>query len=163
MLFISPAYAQAAGDAGGSGFEMFLPFILIFVVFYFLMIRPQQKKMKAHRAMLDNLGRGDRIVTGGGIVGKVARVEGPNELLVEIAPNLRVRVLRSTVSELKAQTEPAANDDAKGGKDAAKGGKDDAKGGKDDAKGGKDDDGGGSLKKGRRKRTVEKRTVDKDG
>ncbi len=134
MLFISPAYAQAAGGAGGSGFEMFVPFILIFVVFYFLMIRPQQKKMKAHRAMLDNLGRGDRIVTGGGIVGTVTRVEGPNELLVEIAPNLRVRVLRSTVSELRQQTQPAANDDAKSG-----------------------DDGGGSLKKGRKK------TVDKDG
>ena len=134
MLFISPAYAQAAGGAGGGGFEMFLPFILIFVVFYFLMIRPQQKKMKAHRSMLDNLGRGDRIVTGGGIVGKVTRVEGPNELLVEIAPNLRVRVLRSTVSELRQQTQPAANDDAKSG--------------------GGD---GGSLKKGRKK------TVDKDG
>ena len=135
MQFISPAYAQDAGGIGGGGFEMFLPFILIFVVFYFLMIRPQQKKMKAHRAMLDNLGRGDRIVTGGGIIGKVSRVEGPNELQVEIAPNLRVRVLRSTVSEMTAQTQPAANDDTKGG----------------------GDDEGGSMKKGR------KRTVDKDG
>ncbi len=134
MLFISPAYAQAAGGAGGGGFEMCVPVILIFVVFYFLMIRPQQKKAKAPRSMLDNLGRGDRIVTGGGIVGKVTRVEGPNELLVEIAPNLRVRVLRSTVSELRQQTQPAANDDAKSG----------------------GDDDGGSLKKGRRKKTVDK-------
>ncbi len=155
MLFISPAYAQAAGGAGGGGFEMFLPFILIFVVFYFLMIRPQQKKMKAHRAMLDNLGRGDRIVTGGGIVGKVTRVEGPNELLVEIAPNLRVRVLRSTVSELKAQTEPAANDDAKGGGDGDGGSMKKGRKRTVDKDGGDGD--GGSMKKGR------KRTVDKDG
>ena len=155
MQFISPAYAQAAGGIGGGGFEMFLPFILIFVVFYFLMIRPQQKKMKAHRAMLDNLGRGDRIVTGGGIVGKVTRVEGPNELLVEIAPNLRVRVLRSTVSEMTAQAQPAANDDAKGGGDDDKASSKKGRKPTVDKDGG--DDGGGSMKKGR------KRTVDKDG
>jgi preprotein translocase subunit YajC len=155
MLFISPAYAQAAGGVGGGGFEMFLPFILIFVVFYFLMIRPQQKKAKAHRAMLENLGRGDRIVTGGGIIGKVTRVEGPTELLVEIAPNLRVRVLRSTVSELTAQTQPAANDDAKGGGDDDGGSMKKGRKRTADKDGGDDD--GGSLKKGR------KPTVDKDG
>ena len=108
MLFISPAYAQASGGIGGGGYEMFLPFILIFVVFYFLMIRPQQKKMKAHRAMLDNLGRGDRIVTGGGIVGRIARVEGDDELIIEVAPEVRLRVVRATIADLRSRSEPAA-------------------------------------------------------
>ncbi len=107
-MLISPAYAQtAAGPAGGGMLIQLLPLILIFVVFYFLLIRPQQKKMKQHREMLANIRRGDRIVTGGGIVGRVARVEGDDELIVEIAPETKVRVRRSTVSEVISRSEPA--------------------------------------------------------
>ena len=121
-MLISPAYAQAAGISPGGGIEMFLPFILIIVIFYFLLWRPQQKKLKQHREMLGALKRGDRIVTGGGIIGRIARVEGDDELIVEIAPEVRVRVSRGTVSDIVVRGEPAKNDNqpaAKGG-DAAK-------------------------------------------
>jgi preprotein translocase subunit YajC len=76
-MFVSPAFAQAAGAApsAGAAFAQFLPIILIFVIFYFLLIRPQQKKMKEHRAMVEALRRGDQVVTSGGIVGKVSKVQ----------------------------------------------------------------------------------------
>lgn len=89
----------------------YAPFVFIFAVFYFLLIRPQQKKAKEHKAMLDSLRRGDRIVTGGGIIGTIVKVIGENELLVEIAENTRARVVRATVSEVLAKTEPAAKED----------------------------------------------------
>ena len=76
----------------------FLPLILIFVVFYFLLIRPQQKKQKEHRAMLEALRRGDRIVTGGGFYGTVSKVVSPEEVEVDLAPNVRVRVVRGTIT-----------------------------------------------------------------
>ena len=107
-MLISPAFAQAAGASPGGGMEMFLPFILIIVVFYFLLWRPQQKKVKQHKEMLSNLKRGDRIVTGGGIVGRIARIEGDDELIVEVAPEIRLRVVRSTVADLRSKGEPAA-------------------------------------------------------
>ena len=106
-MFVSPAYAQTAAPAGG-GSDMlvqFLPLILIFIVFYFLLIRPQQKKMKEHKAMLAAIRRGDRVVTGGGIIGVVTKV-ADDELTVEIAENVRVRCLRSTVNLVLAKTEP---------------------------------------------------------
>ncbi len=106
-MLIPPAYAQGAGAPGAGGLEMFIPFILIIVVFYFLIFRPQQKKAKQHREMLANLRRGDRIVTGGGIVGRIARLEGDKELIVEISPDIRVRIMRSTVAELLSHGEPA--------------------------------------------------------
>ena len=104
-MFISPAYAQGAGGFGGM--ESLLPLVLIFVVFYFLLIRPQQKKAKAHREMLGALRRGDRIVTGGGLIGQIIRVVSENELIVEIAKDIKVRVMRSMVSDVIAKTEPA--------------------------------------------------------
>ncbi len=109
-MLISPAYAQAAGGAGGGDMLVTLmPLVLIFVVFYFLLIRPQQKKAKQHKEMLGSLKRGDRIVTGGGIVGKIVRIEGDNELMVEIAPDVRVRVRQGTVAELVVRiSEPPA-------------------------------------------------------
>ncbi|WP_051247741.1 preprotein translocase subunit YajC [Inquilinus limosus] len=110
-MFISEAYAQTAdpGAAGGAGLLVqFAPLILIFVVFYFLLIRPQQKRAKEHRDMLGALRRGDRIVTGGGIVGTVQKV-ADDELTVEIAENVRVKVIRSTVTTVLARTEPAKN------------------------------------------------------
>ena len=96
-MFISPAYAQAAGD-GGSGFATILPLVLIFAVFYFLLIRPQQKKAKVHREMLGSISRGDRVITGGGIMGKVTKVVNDQELAVEIAEGIKVRVQRSMVA-----------------------------------------------------------------
>jgi len=113
-MFISPAYAQAAGGGFG-GMESLLPLVLIFVVFYFLLIRPQQKKQKAHREMLGNLHRGDRIVTSGGLIGKISRIPNESELVVEIAEGVKVRVLRGMISEVSAKTERAR--DLKPGKD----------------------------------------------
>lgn len=108
-MFVSTAYAQtAAPAAGGDMIVQFLPLILIFVVFYFLLIRPQQKKMKEHKAMLSAIRRGDRVVTGGGIIGVVNKVGPDDELTVEIAENVRVRCVRSTVNLVLAKTEPAS-------------------------------------------------------
>ena len=107
-MLITPAYAQAAGGAGAV--VQFLPLILIFLIMYFLMIRPQQKKMKEHRAMVEALRRGDQVVTQGGIIGKVTRVkDGESEIEVEIADGVKVRVVRSTVTQVLSRTEPAAN------------------------------------------------------
>jgi preprotein translocase subunit YajC len=108
-MFVSPAYAQAAGGGAPGGFDLvsLLPLILIFVVFWFLMIRPQQKKMKQHREMIAAIRRGDRVLTAGGIFGTVTKVLGETELQVEIADGVRVRVARATVSEVLARTEPA--------------------------------------------------------
>ena len=130
-MLIPPAFAQAAGAPTGGGLEMFMPFVLIIVIFYFLLWRPQQKKMKLHRQMLGDLKRGDRIVTGGGIYGRIARVEGDQDLIVEIAPEVRIRVVRGTVSEAIVKGEPAkapAKAPAKGGsaKASAKGGSKDS-------------------------------------
>ena len=107
-MFVTPAYAQAAGGAGGAaGLASFLPLVLIFVIMYFLMIRPQQKRMKEHRAMVEALKKGDEVVTQGGLVGKVTAVRD-NELEVEIAPGVKVRVIRSTVTGLVNRTQPVA-------------------------------------------------------
>jgi preprotein translocase subunit YajC len=111
-MLISAAYAQGTGITGlfdnQSALIQFLPLVLIFVVFYFLLIRPQQRKTKDHKTMLDALRRGDRVVTGGGIIGTVARVENPEEVTVDIADGVRVRVLRSTISSVLAKPDPAA-------------------------------------------------------
>ena len=120
-MLISPAFAQDAGGAPGSGLEMFLPFVLIIVIFYFLLWRPQQKKMKMHREMLGGLKRGDRVLTGGGIYGRIARVEGDDELIVEIAPEVRVRVARGTVTDVIVKGEPAKASSKASSKDDAKG------------------------------------------
>ena len=108
-MFVSPAFAQAGGDlaGAGAGIMQFLPLILIFVVFYFLLIRPQQKKLKQHRDMLAAIRRGDRIVTGGGIIGTVNKVIDDNEVLVEIAEGVRVRVHKPLISTVLAKTEAA--------------------------------------------------------
>jgi preprotein translocase subunit YajC len=107
-MWISTAYAQGAGIFDQNALVQFLPLILIFVVFYFLLIRPQQRKAKDQKTMLDALRRGDRVVTGGGIIGTVARVDNPEEVVVEIAENVRVRVVRSTITTVLAKPDPAA-------------------------------------------------------
>lgn len=109
-MFATPAYAQAAGGAGGA-FASFIPLILIFAIMYFLLIRPQQKKVKEHQNMVSALRRGDQVVTQGGILGKVTKViDDANELELEIAPQVKVRVVRSTIAQVRSKTEPAAND-----------------------------------------------------
>jgi len=123
-MLISTAYAQGTGitslfDNQGAMVQ-FLPLVLIFVVFYFLLIRPQQRKAKDQKAMLDALRRGDRVVTGGGIIGTVARVENPEEVTVDIADGVRVRVLRSTISSVLAKPDPAAAREAARQKDDAR-------------------------------------------
>jgi preprotein translocase subunit YajC len=109
-MFISPAYAQDAAAGGATGMIMqFAPLILIFVVFYFILIRPQQRKVKEHRDMLMQLKRGDRVVTGGGLVASITKVkEGSDEIEAEIAPNVRVTVVRGTIASVIRPT--AAND-----------------------------------------------------
>ena len=109
-MFVTPAYAQAAAGGGGSGFEAFLPLILIFGVFYMLLIRPQQKKMKDHKAMLGAIRRGDKVVTGGGILGAVTKVVDDNEVTVEIADGVKVRVHRELISSVISKTEPVKDD-----------------------------------------------------
>ena len=107
-MFATPAFAQAAGGAGGAagGLISFAPILLIFVIMYFLMIRPQQKKVKEHRAMIDALRRGDQVVTAGGLIGKVVKVaEGEAE--IELAPNVKVGVVKGTISQVTSKTEPA--------------------------------------------------------
>ncbi len=112
-MFIATAYAQNAPSAG-SAFDptFFLPLVLIFVVFYFLLIRPQQKKLKEHRAMVSALRRGDKVVTQGGLIGTIAKVVSDTEVLLEVGEGVRVRMLRSAVSEVMNKPEPVA---AKGG------------------------------------------------
>ncbi len=125
MSFISPAYAQAAGGAGGGGgLEAMLPLVRIFVVFYFLLIRPQQKKAKEHKAMLGAVRRGDKVVTGGGIIGTVSKVNDDTEITVEIADGIKVRVQRGLLAAVLSKTEPV-NDDKKGSKDDKSGDGDD--------------------------------------
>jgi preprotein translocase subunit YajC len=97
----------------------FLPLVLIFVVFYFLLIRPQQKRAKEHKAMLAGLRRGDRVITGGGFIGTVAKVVGDDEALIDLAENTRVRVLRSTITSVLARTEPVGGKDKPDADDAA--------------------------------------------
>ena len=113
-MFISPAYAQAAAPAGGGDiFMSLLPLVMVFAIFYFLLIRPQQTKMKQHREMLENLKKGDQIVTGGGIIGKIVRIEqSDNSLVVEIAPNVQVKVVRAgTIADLLNKPVPASGND----------------------------------------------------
>jgi preprotein translocase subunit YajC len=123
-MLISTAYAQGTGLSGlfdnQSALIQFLPLVLIFVVFYFLLIRPQQRKARDHRTTLDALRRGDRVVTGGGIIGTVVRVDSPDEIVVDIADGVRVRVVRSTITSVVAKPDPAAAREAAKQKEQAR-------------------------------------------
>lgn len=107
-MFVTPAYAQAAGGGGASAIAQFVPLILIFGIMYFLMIRPQQKRMKQHREMVSALQKNDKVVTQGGILGKVTSVND-DEVEVEIAKDVRIRVVRSTIAQVVSATPVAAN------------------------------------------------------
>ena len=91
----------------GGAFAQFLPLILIFAIMYFLLIRPQQKKVKEHQAMVAALRRGDQVITQGGLIGKVVKVKDDNEVEVELAENVKVRVVKSTIATVMSKTEPA--------------------------------------------------------
>ena len=112
-MLITPAYAQAA--AGGDANSMLmslLPFALIFVIMYFLILRPQQKKVKDHQELVKNIRRGDTVVTSGGLVGKVTKVVDDDQIEVELAEGVRVRQMRQMVSEVRAKGEPVKDEAA---------------------------------------------------
>lgn len=115
MLFISDAIAQEAvpAMASGSSLMSFLPIILVFIVFYFMLIRPQMKKQKEQQAMINSIARGEKVVIAGGILGTVVKVEedGSDILHVEIAPDVRVKVQKNSVSEVLSRTQPVSKQD----------------------------------------------------
>ena len=106
-MFVTPAFAQAAGAGPGSAIASFLPLVLIFVIMYFLLIRPQQKKQKQHRTMVEALRRGDQVLTQGGIMGKVSKIGEDGIVEVEIAEGVKVKVVKSTIAQVMSKTEPA--------------------------------------------------------
>lgn len=109
-MFISPAYAQAAGAAAPNPLIQLAPFILVFVFFYFLIIRPQQQARKKHMEMIANVRRGDVVVTSGGMIGKISKVLEGDEIMVELADNVVVKVVKSTLTDVRSKPTPAAND-----------------------------------------------------
>ena len=113
-MFISPAFAQGASMFGGSDNMLvsLLPFVLIFVIMYFLILRPQQKRVKTHQEMVKNVRRGDTVVTNGGLIGRVAKVVDDHELEIEIADDVRVRQQRSMIAEVRAKGEPVKDEAA---------------------------------------------------
>lgn len=109
-MFITEAFAQTGGVASGSSMIIqFAPILLIFVIMYFLILRPQRQKAKMHQEMVANLRRGDTVVTSGGLIGKVAKVE-EQEVQVELAEGVRVRVVRGTIAEVRTRGEPVKED-----------------------------------------------------
>lgn len=110
-MFSTAVYAQSGGGiAPSGGLVDFLPIILIVVVFWFLILRPQNKKMKDHREMVNNVNRGDTVVTAGGLIGKVAKIKDDQEIEVDIAKDVRVRVLKSTLTDVRSKNEPVKTD-----------------------------------------------------
>jgi preprotein translocase subunit YajC len=104
---ITPAFAQTAGAAGGGDIMGFLfPMIVVFGIFYLLVFRPQQRKVKEHQEMVEAVKRGDTVVTAGGIIGKVVKVGADNEIRVEIADGVQVRVLKGTLTDVRGRGEP---------------------------------------------------------
>ena len=107
-MFITPAFAQAAGAADTNSMLMsLLPFALIFVIMYFLILKPQQKKLKDHQELVKNIRRGDTVVTNGGLVGKVTKVVDDDQIEFEISDGVRVRQMRQMISGVRAKGEPA--------------------------------------------------------
>ena len=108
-MFITPAFAQAAAAGGDTGSMLMslLPFALIFVIMYFLILRPQQKKVKDHAELVKNIRRGDTIVTSGGMVGKVTKVVDDEQIEFEISDGVRVRQMRTMIAGVRTKGEPA--------------------------------------------------------
>jgi preprotein translocase subunit YajC len=113
-MFISPAYAQAASPFGGDSMLVsLLPFVLIFVIMYFLILRPQQRRQKQHADMVKNVRRGDTVVTSGGLIGKVTKVIDDNELEIDLGNGVKVTSLRAMIADVRVKGEPVANQNAK--------------------------------------------------
>ena len=111
-MLITPAFAQAAGGDATSMLTSLLPFALIFVIMYFLILRPQQKRVKDHAELVKNLRRGDTIVTSGGLVGKVTKVVDDDQVEMEIADGIRIRQMRQMITAVRTKGEPAKDDAA---------------------------------------------------
>jgi preprotein translocase subunit YajC len=116
-MFVTPAFAQGSLFGGGTGGESgmimsLLPFVLIFVIMYFLILRPQQKRVKQHQEMVKNVRRGDTVVTNGGLVGKVTKVIDDEQIEIEIADEVRIRQMRGMLSEVRARGEPVKDEAA---------------------------------------------------
>jgi preprotein translocase subunit YajC len=110
-MFVTPVFAQGSSPFGGDNMLIqLLPFVLIFVIMYFLILRPQQKKTRDHQELVKNLRRGDTVITSGGLVGKVTKVVDDDQIEVEIADGVRVRQVRSMVSGVRAKGEPVRDE-----------------------------------------------------
>ena len=104
-MFATPAFAQASGSGGfGSTITSLIPLLLIFLIMYFIIIRPQQKKAKEHNLMVSSLKRGDQVLTQGGIIGKISKVKDESEIEVEISTNTKVRIMKSTIVNIISKT-----------------------------------------------------------
>lgn len=112
-MFVTPAYAQSAIGGTPDLLISILPFLLIFVFMYFLIIRPQRQQMKRRSEMLAAIRRGDTVVTGGGLVGKVTKVNDDGEVEVDLGGGMKVTAVRSTIAEVRVRGEPVANQNAK--------------------------------------------------
>lgn len=111
-MLITPAFAQGAGAGGSDMLMSLLPFVAIFVIMYFLILRPQQKRVKQHQELIKNIRRGDTVVTSGGLFGKVTKVVDDHEIEVEVATGIKVRQMRSMVAEVRAKGEPVKDEAA---------------------------------------------------
>jgi preprotein translocase subunit YajC len=109
-MLITPAYAQSALGGDGGMLMSLLPFILIFVIMYFLILRPQQKRVKQHQEMVKNVRRGDTVVTSGGLIGKVTKVVDEEQIEVELADGIRARQMRQMIAEVRAKGEPVKDE-----------------------------------------------------
>ena len=111
-MFITPAFAQTPSILGGDGNMLMslLPFVLIFVIMYFLILRPQQRRVKQHQELVKNVRRGDTVITSGGLIGKVTKVIDDDQIEVEISDDVRVRQLRTMISDVRAKGEPVKED-----------------------------------------------------
>ena len=107
-MFVTPAFAQGVGGGSGSLVQMLLPFVLIFIIMYFLILRPQRQQAKRREDMLKAIRRGDTVVTNGGILGKVTKVVDDSEVELQIADGVKVRALRSLIADVRAKAEPVA-------------------------------------------------------
>lgn len=105
-MFITPAYAQGAPAGGSDMLVSLLPFIAIFVIMYFLILRPQQKRVKTHAEMVKNLRRGDTVITNGGVIGKISKVIDEHEVEIEVADGVKIRQVRQMVTEVRTKGEP---------------------------------------------------------
>jgi preprotein translocase subunit YajC len=112
-MFISPAYAQTPSLLGGEGMSFLVPMVLVFVIMYFLILRPQQKRVKQHAEMVKNVRKGDTVITSGGLVGKVTKVVDDDQIEVELTEGVRVRQMRQMVTDVRAKGEPVKDDETK--------------------------------------------------